>query len=71
MGTLCRDRHGCAQKAGRLIEFELSIRGILRGFGLKVGQVTRKGFDARIRELVTQPICGAGMIKENHEMRLG
>src|SRR5262245_42125255 len=31
----------------------MSIRGILRGFGLKVGPVTRKGFDARIRELVT------------------
>src|SRR5262245_18044311 len=30
-----------------------SIRGILRGFGLKVGQVTRKTFEARIRELVT------------------
>ena len=26
---------------------------ILRGFGLKVGQVTRKTFEARIRELVT------------------
>jgi transposase len=38
---------------GRLIDVELSIRGILRGFGLKVGPVTRKGFDARIRELVT------------------
>jgi transposase len=31
----------------------MSIRGILRGFGLKVGQVTRKTFDARIWELVT------------------
>src|ERR1700745_2776044 len=30
-----------------------SIRGILRGLGLKVGAVTRKGFEARIRELVT------------------
>src|SRR5262249_6793736 len=28
-------------------------RGILRGFGLKGGQVTRKTFEARIRELVT------------------
>src|SRR5258707_2577448 len=36
----------------RLIDVELSIRGILRGFGLKVGSVTRKGFDARVRELV-------------------
>jgi len=41
------------QLLGRLIDVELSIRGILRGFGLKVGAVTRKGFDARIRELVT------------------
>src|SRR4029077_18375950 len=37
----------------RLIDVELSMRGILRGFGLKVGPVTRKGFEARIRELVT------------------
>src|SRR6476469_7066665 len=36
----------------RLIDVELSMRGILRGFGLKVGPVTRKGFEARIRELV-------------------
>ena len=31
----------------------MSIRGILRGFGLKVGPVTRKTFETRIRELVT------------------
>jgi transposase len=41
------------QLLGRLIDVELSIRGILRGFGLKVGLVTRKGFEPRIRELVT------------------
>src|SRR6201984_3252410 len=40
------------QLLGRLIDVELSIRGILRGFGLKVGPVTRKNFEARIRELV-------------------
>jgi transposase len=45
---------GCAQAAsGRLIDVELSIRGILRGFGLKIGVVTRKGFEARVREPVT------------------
>jgi transposase len=37
----------------RLIDVELSIRAILRGFGPKVGPVTRKGFEARIRRLVT------------------
>src|ERR1700738_3877869 len=41
------------QLLGRLIDVELRIRGILAGFGLKVGPVTRKGFEARIRELVT------------------
>src|SRR5262245_14246405 len=41
------------QLLGRLIDVELSIQGILRGFGLKVGSVTGKGFDARVRELVT------------------
>jgi transposase len=40
------------QLLGKLIDVELSVRGILRGFGLKVGQVTRKEFEARIRELV-------------------
>ena len=37
------------QLLGRLIDVELSIRGILRNFGLKVGHVTRKNFDVRIR----------------------
>ena len=41
------------QLLGRLIDVELSICGILRGFGLKVGVVTRKGFEGRIRELVS------------------
>ena len=41
------------QLLGRLIDVELSIRGILRGFGLKVGPVTRKEFEVRIWELVT------------------
>ena len=36
----------------KLKDVELSIRGILRGFGLKVGQVTRTKFEWRIRELV-------------------
>jgi transposase len=42
---------GCAQAASRKVA--ASIRGILRGFGLKVGQVTRKTFESRIRELAT------------------
>jgi transposase len=37
----------------KLKDVELSIRGILRGFGLKVGKVTRKMFERRIRQLVT------------------
>jgi len=37
----------------KLTDVEMSIRGILRGFGLKVGKVTDKTFAARIRELVT------------------
>jgi len=34
-----------------LLDVELSIRGILRGYGLKVGEVSRGRFEARIREL--------------------
>ena len=45
------------QLIGRLIDVELSIRGILRGFGLKVGVVTRKSFEERIRELVSGHIA--------------
>src|SRR5688572_28476192 len=37
---------------GKLLDVELSIRGILRGFGLKVGTVSKRQFAARIRELV-------------------
>jgi len=36
----------------KLLDVELSIRGILRGYGLKVGEVSRGRFEARIRELV-------------------
>ena len=37
---------------GKLLDVELSIRGILRGFGLKLGVVGKGGFAARVRELV-------------------
>jgi transposase len=37
----------------KLLDVELSIRGILRGFGLKVGVVSKGRFAVRIRELVT------------------
>ena len=37
---------------GKLLDVELSLRGILRGFGLKVGLTTRRSFAARVRELV-------------------
>jgi transposase len=36
----------------KLRDVELSIRGILRGFGLKVGEISKSRFAARIRELV-------------------
>ncbi len=41
----------------KLLDVELSMRGILRGYGLKVGEVSRGRFEARIRELI-----------EGHEM---
>lgn len=37
----------------KLRDVELSIRGILRGFGLKVGEVSKAQFTARIRELTS------------------
>jgi transposase len=39
------------QLLSKLMDLEASMRGILRGFGLKMGIVTRKGFEARVREL--------------------
>src|SRR5215216_6121425 len=42
---------------GKLLDVELSIRGILRGFGLKVGEVSKGRFAARVRELTAgQPM---------------
>lgn len=35
-----------------LVNLELSLRGVLRNFGLKMGTVTRVRFEARVRELV-------------------
>ena len=37
---------------GKLADVELGIRGILRGFGLKLGDVSKGRFAARVRELV-------------------
>ena len=36
----------------KLLDIENSLRGILRGFGLKVGKTTDRSFAGRIRELV-------------------
>jgi transposase len=54
--------------AGQARDIESSIRGILRGFGLKVGAVSKGTFEARIRALmagrtmlerVTEPLLRA------------
>src|SRR3954447_12464486 len=37
---------------GKHLDGEMSLRGVLRGFGLKVGRTTARSFAARIRELV-------------------
>jgi transposase len=47
-------RHADRAQTGaeELLETESSLRGIPRGFGLKVGKTTPVGFEGRIRELV-------------------
>jgi transposase len=40
------------QMQAKLLDLEGAIRGLLRGFGLKVGPVGAAGFERRIRELV-------------------
>src|SRR5689334_14091062 len=42
---------GRKQLQSKLLDVELSIRGILRGFGLKLGEVGKGRFAARVREL--------------------
>jgi transposase len=37
---------------GKRHDLEMSLRGILRGFGLKVGLTTPRSFEGRVRELV-------------------
>ena len=39
------------------IDVEMSLRGLLRGFGLKVGPTTAQSFAGRIRELVERHPC--------------
>ena len=42
---------------GKLLDVEFGIRGLLRGFGLKVGTVSKGRFVARVRELIAgQPM---------------
>jgi transposase len=40
------------QLQARLHDVELCLRGILRGFGLKLGEISKGRFEARVRELV-------------------
>jgi transposase len=39
------------QLLAKLCDIEASVRGLLRGFGLKVGKIGRAGFAGRVREL--------------------
>jgi transposase len=50
----------------KFTDIELSIRGILRGFGLKLGHVSDKTFETRIRKLV----AGHAMLEQIAEAML-
>jgi transposase len=54
------------QLLGKLLDVEFSIRGILRGFGLKMGIVTRTAFEGRVRELC----AGQAMLEQIAEAML-
>ncbi len=44
----------------KLCDVQSGIRGSLRSFGLKLGKVGRRGFEARVRELLAdEPVLGA------------
>ena len=58
---------------GKLLDVEFSIRGILRGFGLKMGLVTRKSFEPRVQELcagqtMLEQICAAMLLARSSLM---
>jgi transposase len=59
--TSAEARAGRARLAGRKLrpstrrEVELSLRGLLRGFGRKVGEVSRGRLKARVRERIAGP----------------
>jgi transposase len=48
---------------GKLLDVEFSIRGLLRGFGLKMGAVTRKGFEERVRKLSSGQASLSGIME--------
>ena len=50
MRALLGSRHALVEGLTRL---ELSVRGILRNFGLKLGRVTKGGYEERVRELTS------------------
>jgi transposase len=45
-------------------DVEMSLRGVLRGFGLKVGPTTPKTFAGRVRDLVA--VARPGLLKRLH-----
>jgi transposase len=56
-------------------DVELSIRGLLRGFGLKMGEVSQGQFAARVEELVSghamlQPVL-VGVLQARQALRRG
>jgi transposase len=45
----------CKLVQSKLYDIEMSLRGILRGFGIKVGPTTASSFAAQIKDLVALP----------------
>ncbi len=55
-----------------MIALEMSLRGLLRGFGFKAGSISRGRFDLRIRELVEAiPCSGWPPIHVEHANEMG
>jgi transposase len=57
----------------KLHDIELSLRGTLRGFGLKVGKTTPKTFESRVRTLVadhpTLIMISDALLRAREELR--
>jgi transposase len=58
------------QLQAKMRDVELSLRGLLRGFGLKVGEISKGQFAARVRTLVALERIAEAMLQAREALRV-